>query len=66
MTKVLTIEGMMCKHCAKRVLDALNAVEGVVATVDLESKTATCETTVDDATLTTAVTNAGYTVTSIK
>ena len=29
MQKVLVIEGMMCKHCQKRVEDALTKVEGV-------------------------------------
>ena len=40
MTKTMTIEGMMCKHCAARVEKALTAV-GVTAAVDLAAKTAT-------------------------
>ena len=37
----LKIEGMMCQHCQKHVYDALNAMEGVTAEVNLEEKTAT-------------------------
>ena len=36
----LKIEGMMCQHCQKHVKDALNAMEGVSAEVDLENKSA--------------------------
>lgn len=39
----LKIEGMMCQHCQKHMTDALNAMEGVTATVDLEAKTAAVE-----------------------
>ena len=36
----LTIEGMMCMHCQKHATDALNAIEGVSAEVNLEEKKA--------------------------
>ncbi|MGF6375322.1 Cu+-exporting ATPase [Clostridiales Family XIII bacterium PM5-7] len=36
----LNIEGMMCQHCQKHVTDALNGMEGVTATVNLETATA--------------------------
>jgi copper chaperone CopZ len=36
----LKIEGMMCEHCQKHMTDALNAMDGVTATVDLEAGTA--------------------------
>lgn len=39
----LKIEGMMCQHCQKHMADALNAMEGVTASVDLEAKTAAVE-----------------------
>ena len=68
MTKVMTIEGMMCGHCTGRVQKALEAVEGVSsAAMNLEAKTATLELTgeVSDETLTAAVTEAGYQVTGI-
>ncbi len=68
MTKVMTIEGMMCGHCTGRVQKALEAVEGVSAvTMSLEEKTATVElgAEVSDETLTAAVTEAGYEVKGI-
>lgn len=67
MKKTLKIEGMMCPHCQAHVSDALNALDGVHATVDLEAGTATCECreNVTDEALTKAVTDAGYTVTSV-
>lgn len=69
MTKVMTIEGMMCGHCTGRVQKALEAVEGVGSvTMSLENKTATVELTaeIEDAELTAAVTDAGYEVKEIK
>lgn len=62
-----TIEGMACSHCTARVTEALNAIEGVSATVDLETKTAAISyppsATIDM--LKAAVTAAGYSVTGI-
>ncbi len=69
MTKVMTIEGMMCGHCTGRVQKALEAVEGVKAvTMSLEEKSATVELAaeVSDETLTNAVTEAGYEVKKIQ
>ena len=68
MTKTLKIEGMMCPKCQARAEKALNAVEGVTATVNLEAATATCECAegVTAEALTKAVTDAGYTVTSVE
>ncbi|MGN0715596.1 MAG: heavy metal translocating P-type ATPase, partial [Anaerovoracaceae bacterium] len=37
MKKVLKIEGMMCNHCQAHVDKALNGLEGVTASVDLEA-----------------------------
>ncbi len=67
MTKTMHIEGMACGHCSARVEQALNALDGVSATVNLEAKTAavTLAHPVDDAVLSKAVTDAGYTVISI-
>ena len=60
--KIMKIEGMACGHCSARVEKALNAIDGVSATVDLEAKTAsiTLTTPVDDQVLIKAVTDAGY------
>ena len=65
MEKTLTIEGMMCAHCSGRVEKALNDLPGVTATVNLEAGTATVKGNADDAVLTKAVADAGYTVTGI-
>lgn len=37
---MLQIEGMTCQNCAKRVENALNAIDGVWAEVDLKQKRA--------------------------
>ena len=67
MKKTMIVEGMSCGHCSARVEKALNALEGVKATVDLDSKTATIETTglVTDDQLKAAVVDAGYEVASL-
>ena len=69
MTKVLTVEGMMCEHCQARVEKALAGVKGVKsAKVDLAAKTATVEAGLltSDKALTKAVVDAGYEVTNIQ
>ena len=68
MTKTMHIEGMMCNHCKKAVEDALNAIDGVQAVVDLEAKTATVTLSkdVNDQTLTDAVTAKDYKVVSVE
>lgn len=68
MTKVISIEGMMCNHCTGTVQKALEAVEGVkVVTMSLEQKNATVELASDvaDDVLTKAVTDAGYEVKAV-
>ena len=65
MTKVISIEGMMCNHCTGTVQKALEAVEGVKAvTMSLEQKNAAVElaSDVSDEVLIRAVTDAGYEV----
>ncbi len=63
----INIKGMMCMHCVSHVDKALNAIDGVKATVSLENNNAVVELSkdVDDATLTKAVEDAGYEVTGI-
>lgn len=63
----LTIEGMMCMHCQKHATDALNAIEGVSAEVNLEEKKAYVKTDreIDDAVFKKAIADAGYEVTDI-
>lgn len=67
-SKEMIINGMNCSHCSARVEAALNAVGGVRANVDLEKKTAfiNCPDSISDDLLTKTVTDAGYTVVSIK
>ena len=68
MTKVISIEGMMCNHCTGTVQKALEAVEGVKAvTMSLEQKNAAVELASDvaDDVLAKAVVDAGYEVKGI-
>lgn len=63
-TKTVKIEGMMCAHCQAHVTKALSAFDGNVK-VDLDKGTATIDSKVDNAAIEKAVSEAGYTVTSI-
>lgn len=62
--KKMNIEGMMCAHCQSHVDKALNAIDGVRATVDLQNHCAMIELEkdVDENLLIKAVEEAGYTV----
>ena len=64
MTVDISIEGMMCEHCAARVRKALENVEGVSsAVVSLEEKKATVVFDgMDPSALSAAVEAAGYKV----
>jgi len=66
--KTLQIKGMSCGHCSARVEKALNAIDGVTATVDLEANSAkvTLLKDVSDEALKVAVDNVGYEVVGIK
>ncbi|MDL2262878.1 heavy metal translocating P-type ATPase [Bacteroidales bacterium OttesenSCG-928-I21] len=65
--KTIFIEGMSCSHCSGRVEKALNSIDGVEATVNLEEKKAiaTLSKDVSDEMLKQAVENAGYEVKEI-
>ena len=67
MNKTMKIEGMSCGHCSARVEKALNAIDGVSATVNLEEKIASIalQREVSDDVLRKAVEDAGYEVVSI-
>ena len=58
----LNISGMKCGHCVQSVSDALNALDGVTATVSLEKAMATVQIAdaVDNKVLVKAVEDAGY------
>ena len=62
MKKEMLVEGMSCGHCSARVEKALNAIDGVTATVDLDKKTAFIELAkeVPDSALKAAVEDAGW------
>lgn len=69
MTRTVRIEGMMCPHCEAHVKKALEALGGVTgAEVSHEKGTAIVSMTenVDNAAITAAVTDAGYTVLGIE
>ena len=63
-TKILKIDGMSCGNCANRVENALNALEGVWASVDLGSQEALVrmKQPTDPELLKNAVRKQGYTV----
>lgn len=68
MTKTIKIKGMMCSHCTGRVEQALNALDGVEATVTLDNGGQAVVTMADGVaveTLTKTVTDAGYEVVSV-
>ena len=64
MEKKMNIEGMMCSHCQKHVSQALNSIEGVKATVDLENHCAylQLDRDIEESLLVKAVEDAGYSV----
>lgn len=64
----LSVGGMVCGNCAVRVENALNALDGVYASVDLGSATAKVhlKSPPDEAVLREAVRRAGYVVTEIE
>lgn len=66
---VIKIKGMMCTHCTGRVSDVLNAIDGVSAEVNLDNggqAVIALSKDVDEAVLTSAITNAGYEVVSVE
>ncbi len=62
----LTVDGMHCSNCARRVENALNSKEGVWATVKLESKSVLVRSKnpLEEAELSKVINEAGYTVIS--
>ena len=59
----IKIEGMMCEHCKKRVIEAIESVEGVKKVkVDLKKKLAVIKGEPDLSAVKAAVDAAGYEV----
>ena len=67
MKKVIAIEGMSCQHCKMHVEQALNAIDGVSAKVDLKKNEAVVDLSKDvsDQALKDAVDGAGYKAVSV-
>ena len=65
---ILEIGGMTCENCARRVENALNALEGTLAKVDIASHRARVYTKrpPEEAALRAAVRDAGYAVTGMR
>lgn len=64
----LTIDGMTCSNCVRRVENALNGLDGVWCTVDLGQRKAILrlKQRPDERALREVVRNAGYTVISVQ
>lgn len=67
MKKIIKIDGMHCDHCKMAVENALNAIDGVQAKVDLKKNQATVTLSgdVSDQAMTDAIQEEAFTVTSI-
>lgn len=66
---VIKIKGMMCNHCTGRVSEALNAIDGVSADVNLDNggqAVITLSKDVSEAVLKNTITAAGYEVVSVE
>ncbi|MCD7892657.1 MAG: heavy-metal-associated domain-containing protein [Erysipelotrichaceae bacterium] len=65
--KVLKISGMHCENCASKVQNAINAIDGASAQVDLENQSATVtyDREIKDKVIIKAVEKAGYKVLAI-
>ncbi|MCD7807815.1 MAG: heavy-metal-associated domain-containing protein [Erysipelotrichaceae bacterium] len=65
--KVLKISGMHCENCAAKVQNAINAIDGASAQVDLENQSAivTYDRDIQDKAIIKAVEKAGYKVIAI-
>ncbi|MGL5511918.1 MAG: heavy-metal-associated domain-containing protein [Sporomusa sp.] len=64
----LTIDGMVCGNCVRRVENSLNSMDGIWAKVDLGSKQAEVlgKDKVDNEILVNAIRDTGYTVLTIE
>lgn len=69
MKKILTVEGMSCMKCLRKVHDALIELPGVTS-VDIDLRTGTAfvgsETDIDNSRIKGAVNHIGYEVTDIE
>ena len=65
--RTIHISGMECQHCVSSVMEALNAVDGVTARVNLSKGNAkvSCDRVVSEDELRCAIERAGFQVISI-
>lgn len=65
---IITIEGMMCSHCVKRVEKALSDIKGIKSKISLEDKKAYIEIKKDvtSESIVEAIENAGYKVINVE
>lgn len=69
MKKIIEIQNMSCKHCAKKILDSLMKIEKIKKVkVDIKKKYAVIDSSfeVEDHLIKEVIENLGYQVTSIK
>lgn len=66
--KTFIVEGMTCQHCVNRVMEAVQSLEGVSASVYLKKGEVivSMEEEIPDETITAAIEKAGYSVQAIK
>ena len=66
--KTFLVEGMSCQNCVNRVMEAVNSIDGVSASVHLKKGevAVSAEQEIDDEVIRNAITKAGYTVTGIR
>jgi copper ion binding protein len=64
---IIKVEGMMCKHCEKKVFDTVSAIEGVKeVSINLKKKTVTVNNDADYEKIKDAIIGAGYEVIGLK
>ncbi len=64
---IIKVEGMMCKHCEKKVFETVSGIEGVKeVSINLKKKTVTVNSDADYEKIKNAIINAGYEVIGLK
>lgn len=65
--RIIKVEGMTCQHCENRVMEAVNAIDGVSAVVNLKKGTVTVSMSheIEDEVIKNAIEKAGYEVKGI-
>lgn len=66
MEKIIKVSDMNCAHCEGRIDKGLNALDGVVAKVDLANKEVSITSELTNEEIIEAVKEIGYTVTEVR